>query len=594
MSHFPIFHGITLADQSYIENMHIELLAADPVPVLAGRIWFNTTDKLFKMSTLDAGNAVVVRSFVDSFALAAVQSELDATQAGAGLATDGTYSAHVGSNFIDAATSLHNADLVLDGAVKAEETARIAADNALDGRVTTIESDYIKKDGSVAFTGNIDAGGFRVVNAADGIGASDLVTKSQLDSVSAGLDVKDPVRVATTGVIADLSGDDQAGTSYVIDGITLVSGDRVLVKDTASPDGVVAASDVYNGIYTVSISTTGSPGSEITTAVYTRSSDADNTPTAEVSGGMFVFVEVGTENANNGYVLTSVTGTAVLGTDPLVFAQFSAAGTILAGQGLSKSGNTINVNAGDGIEIIADEVAVKLDGTTLASSATGLKVADATIQRITDLEAEDVAIQSELDATQAGAGLGTDGTYTANGGANYISTATSLFNADQLLDAQVKANADAIAALGTGNLAALQAELDATQAGAGLATDGTYITPVASNYIDTAISLYSADDILDAAIKAEENARIAGDAAIKSAFNALRFTYESPTADTTHIITHNLGNTFVDFTVLVQRDNLEWRNDVVSVAHTDNNTLTVYLSNARKVRVSVTSMAPLV
>ena len=58
------------------------------------------------------------------------------------------------------------------------------------------------------------------------------------------------------------------------------------------------------------------------------------------------------------------------------------------------------------------------------------------------------SIQSELDATQAGAGLNADGTYTPDGASNYIGAATSLKNADSLLDAQIKANADAIAGLG--------------------------------------------------------------------------------------------------------------------------------------------------
>ena len=54
-------------------------------------------------------------------------------------------------------------------------------------------------------------------------------------------------------------------------------------------------------------------------------------------------------------------------------------------------------------------------------------------------------LQTELDATQAGAGLGTDGSYTANGSANYISSVTTLQAADNALDAQIKTNADAIA-----------------------------------------------------------------------------------------------------------------------------------------------------
>ena len=56
-------------------------------------------------------------------------------------------------------------------------------------------------------------------------------------------------------------------------------------------------------------------------------------------------------------------------------------------------------------------------------------------------------LQSEVDDTQAGAGLNTDGSYAQPSGSNYIDAATSLANADELLDAQIKVNEDAIQAL---------------------------------------------------------------------------------------------------------------------------------------------------
>src|SRR6056300_541907 len=62
-----------------------------------------------------------------------------------------------------------------------------------------------------------------------------------------------------------------------------------------------------------------------------------------------------------------------------------------------------------------------------------------------DTASDTSSLQSELDATQAGAGLGANGAYTANGSANYISSVTTLQAADNALDAQIKTNADAIA-----------------------------------------------------------------------------------------------------------------------------------------------------
>lgn len=85
-----------------------------------------------------------------------------------------------------------------------------------------------------------------------------------------------------------------------------------------------------------------------------------------------------------------------------------------------------------------------------------LQAADATEKN--RAEAVELALQNELDSTQTGAGLGTDGGYTANGAANYISAATSLVNADDVLDAALKAEeVRALAAEGV-NAAAISAE----------------------------------------------------------------------------------------------------------------------------------------
>ena len=122
-----------------------------------------------------------------------------------------------------------------------------------------------------------------------------------------------------------------------IDSVPAVVGDRVLIKDQTT--------QADNGIYTVT-----NIGSVSTNWVLTRATDFDGTTTNNYNGtvtaGAFVFVEQGTQNANNGYVVTEAVNdvpTIVVDTNPIVFVQFSGAGEITAGNGLSKSGNTLSV-----------------------------------------------------------------------------------------------------------------------------------------------------------------------------------------------------------------------------------------------------------
>jgi len=211
-----------------------------------------------------------------------------------------------------------------------------------------------------------------------GFQSQSLVNKAYVDQVANGLDVKASVRVATT---ANLSAtyNNSNGTltassngAISIDGVTLSVGDRVLVKDQTS--------QVQNGIYKVT--TTGGASAAF---VLTRTPDADEA--SEVTGGAFTFVEEGTANADNGYVATH-NGTPTLGTTNITFDQFSGAGQISAGDGLSKTGNTIDVNVDDSsIEIAADTLQVTALGITnamLAGSIANAKLTNSTITMAAD------------------------------------------------------------------------------------------------------------------------------------------------------------------------------------------------------------------
>jgi len=141
--------------------------------------------------------------------------------------------------------------------------------------------------------------------------ANDIASKSYVDSTVNGLDVKESVRVATTaaGTLAS-----SFANGSTVDGVSLSTGDRILLKDQAD------ASE--NGVYTVNAS--GAP---------TRATDFD--ADSEVTSGAFFFVEEGTTNGDNGFTLTTNDDITV-GTTDLTFTQFSGSGQITAGTGMTK------------------------------------------------------------------------------------------------------------------------------------------------------------------------------------------------------------------------------------------------------------------
>ena len=223
----------------------------------------------------------------------------------------------------------------------------IGASTPSTGVFTQVDVDNIKINGNVISStdtngnivlnpngsGVINANTSKITNVVDPTQAQDAATKAYVDAVKVGLDFKDSVRVATTGNIT-IASDLNVGDS--IDGVTLADGDRVLVKDQSTAS--------QNGIYTAGASPA-------------RATDAD--ADAEVTAGLFVFVEEGTANSDNGYVL-STDGTITVGSTALTFTQFSGAGQIVAGDALSKSGNTLNVNDDNiTVEVSSDNLRIK-------------------------------------------------------------------------------------------------------------------------------------------------------------------------------------------------------------------------------------------
>jgi hypothetical protein len=183
----------------------------------------------------------------------------------------------------------------------------------------------------VKFPLGIDLQNQKASAAADGTSATDLVTKQQLDNAILGLVWKSSVRAASTanGALA---------TAYEngdpLDGVTLATGDRILLKDQTT--------QTENGIYTVNAS--GAP---------TRATDADST--AELQGAA-VYVISGTVNGDKAY--TQTTDNPTVGSSNIVWAQFGGGTLPTAGNGLTLTGSVLDVGAGTGILSNANDVAV--------------------------------------------------------------------------------------------------------------------------------------------------------------------------------------------------------------------------------------------
>jgi hypothetical protein len=243
---------------------------------------------------------------------------------------------------------------ITDLQIRLRNNLALRARNA--GNTADVEILKINATDVLEILREMSMGNQKITNLADPVSALDAANKQYVDSVVSGLtDPKDAARAATTaalpaatydngtaGVGATLTADVN-GALPSIDGIGLSLNDRVLVKNQVS--------GLENGIYTVTaLGDAGSPW------VLTRAEDADED--SEVTQGMFVPVAEGTLNGSLGFLLTTVDPITV-GTTALNFAQFGE--VIQAGQGLTKTGQTLAVDASDGLGFSGNALVVLVD-----------------------------------------------------------------------------------------------------------------------------------------------------------------------------------------------------------------------------------------
>ena len=237
------------------------------------------------------------------------------------------------------AGSVANSALTTNPLARANHTGTQTASTIsdFDTQVRTSRLDQM-----AAPTADLSANSHKITNVSTPTVGTDAANKQYVDDAVAGLAWKESVRAATTanGTLASAFANGQA-----IDGVTLATGDRILLKNQSA--------GAENGIYTVNAS--GAP---------TRATDSDTA--AEIRAAA-VMIEEGTTLANTQWIMT--TDNVTLGSTSLTWVQFGGGQTYTAGNGLTLSTNDFNVGAGTGITVAADTVSV--DTSLVARWKTG-------------------------------------------------------------------------------------------------------------------------------------------------------------------------------------------------------------------------------
>lgn len=302
-------HYYTFLDmhQNEVRNAVVQGLPSDPSSPVEGQIYYNTTDKVLKVYN---GTDFEVL-FGDSVNSISGQSPIVATDQG-----NGTWQIS-----IPAASGSQN------GYMSSQDKSKLDAATSANTANTLVLRDA---------NGDFVA---RFVTVSTPTNANHAASKGYVDAVLQGF--KSPSTVRVVAVTDRVRG---GVTTPIIDGVNLQPGDRILLTGQTDP--------VENGVYVWSATT------------WSRATDW---ATGSNKAASLVIVQEGNTYADKFFLCLNNDGSDEVGTDGLQFTQFSGANDIVAGNGLTKSGNQLDVNPDNStVEVSGDQVRVKDLGITAA------------------------------------------------------------------------------------------------------------------------------------------------------------------------------------------------------------------------------------
>src|SRR5215471_10476974 len=376
------------------KNFRAHQLGAAPGTPVTGQLYYDTgSNTLFwynGSSWVSAAGGAATDATTSSKGIVQLAGDLAGTAASPQIAAGVIVDADVNSGAAIAESKLN---LATDAAVGtgSRRTLGLGAQQAMPGNE--------RLDQITAPTASVSLNSQRITNQADPVNPQDSATKNYVDGLVQGLDAKASCHAATTANIATLAG----GAPSTLDGVTLAANDRVLVKDQTTTN--------QNGIYTVTTLGTGANGT------WTRATDMD--AWTEVPSS-YTWIENGTVNADTGWICTADTG-GTLGTTAITWTLFSSAGSLIAGAGLTKTGNTIDAIAAAAGGITVNPDSIQVDSTvaryynnaathgagttiTITQATHGLRASRALHVQVQDnttgaIEFPDVSVASNGDVT---------------------------------------------------------------------------------------------------------------------------------------------------------------------------------------------------
>lgn len=525
------FHGIALANNSTADNFHFERLAADPAIVSGGRVWFNTTEKVLKYSGVDGVGAVTINTITNASDISSAVSAVQNSVTSLSTSTSTNLTQEIADRTAaDAVVASNAADLVAT-----ETTARLAGDTALGGRIDTVQAELDATQAAVGL--NVD-GTFAAPQNTTYLGASTSIKGSVVLLDKA---IADEVTARTA---------------------------KDTAQDSALAAEVQSRSDAITNLQ-----------AQLTAYINQAVSGPATAGTAESARAIAAEAAIKTEldltQASVGLAadgsLVPFTGTNYLNTASTVVAATAMLDTQL---GVVTTG------------LAAEEAARAAANVSFSNSLQG---------EITARTAAVSSIQTELDTTQAGAGLEADGSYAAPTGSNYLNAATSLKDADFILDSAVKTLSAKVDNLSTATVSGLADQLanEVTRATGVETTLTAAVSAANSAIVSEATRAQTAESALSAQIASLTASVGSGTSALVTELNNGRYTFTAVTGALEHVIQHNLNTAYYLADIKVQGDDGIYRNDICPVEEIDSNSFRISLTEARKVKVGVMSLANL-